>query len=235
MSHIAGRDRFYVRQGDPLAGLVDEVCFDTAWDFRFKPGGAIVSVFVGYFGFPTCFERMSVRFCGGFQPNDSGTVDFQVSDARAVMSTSSRPVCNSWGSLIADGIAGALPGSLEPAISEEFDRQLSVRELPGVGVVSQCANMALPEDERQLSCTDAIQNLGARCEQREGDQMPFCYWRLGVDRVEILPSRLELITADTPDDPSAVLLSGVESIPGYCRDFGGATVDTATIGRTFLQ
>jgi hypothetical protein len=56
------------------------------------------------------------------------------------------------------------------------------------------------------------------CEQRENlhpsgalvlDEDPMCYWNIEADRIEMLPSRLEIIIAEDAGDPSVIALDNV--------------------------
>ena len=51
------------------------------------------------------------------------------------------------------------------------------------------------QEERDARCRARFPGVRARCEQREGDDRPVCYWNLEVDGVEVFPSRAELVLA----------------------------------------
>ncbi len=61
------------------------------------------------------------------------------------------------------------------------------------------------EDQQFPTCAP----VGGRCVDAE----PLCYWNAEVDRIETLPSRLEIILADTEADETAVAFAETGALP----------------------
>jgi len=187
----------------------------------------------------------SVQFCGRFSAQEN-TVRFQVTSANAAIQPYPRIefVCNAFRTKIESGLRDSLSSKVGSAIEKAFAEKLRVTEMlfPAL-IVTTCSR-----PDRDLSCPRDFSEFGGECSVSDGQTRSLCRWNMPVVRVEVLPSRIELVLAEDEASPLLRLLvrpqlrgSGTSIARMICRapemlDFGGSsTLDTNALQTEFLD
>jgi len=148
----------------------------------------------------------------------------------------------------------AIPAQVPPHMSQAFNASLWIRELPDFNrtyVPGRCAQPAdaLVESRcgrerswgaQQASCREFVlgdpeSELPVRtwCGRRRNlnpvgvevlDERPMCYWNVEADRIEMLPSRLEVILAEDDRDPLPAVLDRLAAAGEVEAFFGSRTL-----------
>jgi hypothetical protein len=94
--------------------------------------------------------------------------------------------------------------------------------------------------ERQAICHDFVNGLDAAdfvrtlCEQRAGDPRALCYWNVEAERVEMMPSRQEIVIAEDPSDETVQALQlGLRIFPFVGRLCRGVEVEPAGLSACY--
>ena len=210
-----------IRQRDAIDGLRDEMCMTSYWRLRFQPFQPLGVVY--RFLRPAsrlCRDyNVAVRFCGRFGAR-AGQVTFRMTEVDAVVRNKDRrPVCNFQAQRIASTLEDQFRDQLPGEIESTFEDKLTIAGVPGSDLdPGRCGVESIPLETRNARCQEFFQGLNARCEERDGDDQKRCYWEAGVDRVEMMPSRLELVLAEGVGDPIAEFIDGAGSLaPPICR------------------
>ena len=178
----------------------DEICIRSNWRMQFQIPNGVLN--------PTgrCGLRdTSVQFCGNFVAQN-GLLRFHVTstDAQIQKYAKVRFECNFWRGQIEGAIRSSLAAPLEDAIDRSFAEQLHVSELlTPAFTVSSCD----PNGPEGVDCATTFAQVGGMCAQEGTETAPSCHWDMPVQRVEILPSRLEIVIAESESDAFFQLLS----------------------------
>ncbi len=125
-----------------------------------------------------------------------------------------------------------VPNGSAPFVKGSCSREY----LPPFGYESGCA--AAPDPEQD--CHDFANGAGndyvrTSCEQRAGDPRRLCYWNIEAERVEMMPSRLEVVVAEDDLDSTVQALDHIllvhDLVGSLCRDVEVEPAD-ATISGT---